>query len=194
MASDGAGYDWLFTDNVTNSERLFGVPNQGPYVKDAFHRYVVDGEASAVNPRCFGTKAAAHYRLEIPAKAEVAIRLRLSAEAESPRELFGGAFDRVMAERKEEGEQFYAQAIPAELSPQERLIARQSYAGLLWTKQFYHYVIEDWLRGDPNLPPPPESRTRGRNAIGPICSIAMCSPCPTSGSTRGLQPGTSRFT
>ena len=86
-ASDGTGYDWLFTDNVTNTERLYGVPNQWPYVKDAFHRYVVDGETSAVNPRSFGTKVAAHYRLEIPAKAEVEVRLRLFAETEPPGEI-----------------------------------------------------------------------------------------------------------
>ena len=115
VASDGSGYDWLFTDNVTNTERLYGVPNEWPYVKDAFHRYVVDGETAAVNPRLFGTKVAAHYRLEIPAKAEVTIRLRLFAEAESPGEIFGEAFSRVVAERKEESEQFYAQVIPAEL-------------------------------------------------------------------------------
>ena len=164
VASDGSGYDWLFTDNVTNTERLYGVPNEWPYVKDAFHRYVVDGETSAVNPRLFGTKVAAHYRLEIPAQAEVTIRLRLFAETESPGEMFGESFGRVMADRKEESDEFYAQVIPAELGPQERLIARQAYAGLLWTKQFYHYVVEDWLTGDPNFPPPPESRKTGRNA------------------------------
>ena len=164
VASDGTGHDWLFTDNLTNTERLFGVANEGPYVKDAFHRYVVEGETSAVNPRSFGTKVAAHYRLEVPARAEVKIRLRLFAETESPGEIFGEAFSRVVAERREETNQFYAQVIPAELDPQERLIARHAYAGLLWTKQFYHYVVEDWLKGDPNFPPPPESRKAGRNA------------------------------
>ena len=167
VASDGSGHDWLFTDNVTNSERLYGVPNQWPYVKDAFHRYLVDGDTSAVNPRSFGTKVAAHYRLEIPAKAEVQVRLRLFAETESPQEFFGEGFSRTVAERIEEGAQFYAQIIPAELGPQERLIARQAYAGLLWSKQFYHYVVEDWLTGDPNFPPPPESRKTGRNADWP---------------------------
>jgi hypothetical protein len=163
-ASDGAGYEWLFTDNLTNAKRLFGAPNQGAYVKDAFHRYVVDGETSAVNPRSFGTKVAARYRLEIPAKAEVKVHLRLFAQTEPPGKSVWEDFDRVVAARKEEADQFYAQVIPAALGPREQLIARRSYAGLLWTKQFYHYVVEDWLNGDPNLPPPPESRKTGRNA------------------------------
>ena len=125
---------------------------------------MVDGVKAAVNPRLLGTKAAAHYRLEIPAQAQVAIRLRLFADTESPGEAFGASFGRVMAERKVETEQFYAQVIPAELGLQERRIARQAYAGLLWTKQFFHYVVEDWLTGDPNFPPPPASRKAGRNA------------------------------
>ena len=166
-ASDGSAYNWLFTDNVTNVERLYGVPNERPYVKDAFHEYVVHGRTSAVNPRGFGTKAAAHYRLEIPAESQVQVRLRLFAESERPAEIFGKPFQRIVAERIEEGEQFYAQIIPGELGSSERLIARQAYAGLLWTKQFFHYVVEDWLKGDPNLPPPPESRHAGRNADWP---------------------------
>ncbi len=166
-ASDGAGYQWLFTDNLTNIQELYHAPNQGNYVKDAFHRYVVLGETAAVNPRAFGTKAAAHYRLEIPTGAEVKIRLRLFAEGESPGSSTWDDFDRVFAARKEETDQFYAQVIPAALGPEERLVARQAYAGLLWTKQFYHYIVEDWLNGDPNLPPPPESRKTGRNADWP---------------------------
>jgi hypothetical protein len=166
-ASDGTGCQWLFTDNLTNTERLYGAANQSPYVKDAFDRYVVEGQMAAVNPRHFGTKSAAHYRLEIPAGAEVQVRLRLFAEAESPGEPFGEGFGRVMAERKRQCDEFYAQVIPAELGPQERLVARRAYAGLLWSKQFFHYVVEDWLAGDPNLPPPPESRKTGRNADWP---------------------------
>ena len=163
-ASDGTGRQWLFTDNLTNTERLYGAANASPYVKDAFDRYVVEGEAAAVNPRHFGTKAAAHYRLEIAAGAEVQVRLRLWAETESPAEPFGDGFQQVLAARRRESDEFYAQVIPAELGPEERLVARQAYAGLLWSKQFFHYVVEDWLTGDPNLPPPPESRKGGRNA------------------------------
>ncbi|MGO8688787.1 MAG: MGH1-like glycoside hydrolase domain-containing protein [Thermoguttaceae bacterium] len=163
-ASDGTGRQWLFTDNLTNTERLYGAANASPYVKDAFDRYVVEGEAAAVNPRHFGTKAAAHYRLEIAAGAEVQVRLRLWAETEAPAEPFGDGFQQVLAARRQESDEFYAQVIPAELGPEERLVARQAYAGLLWSKQFFHYVVEDWLTGDPNLPPPPESRKGGRNA------------------------------
>ena len=166
-ASDGTGYDWLFTDNGTNTDRLYGVPNELPYVKDAFHEYVVGGRTSAINPRPFGTKAAAHYRLDVPPEATVRVRLRLFSETEAPREVFGDGFGRIVADRIKEAEQFYAQILPAELGPQERLVARQAYAGLLWTKQFYHYVVEDWLRGDPEMPPPPESRKSGRNADWP---------------------------
>jgi hypothetical protein len=166
-ASDGTGCEWLFTDNETNVDRLYGVPNERPYVKDAFHRYVVDGLSAAVNPRGMGTKAAAHYRLEISAGSTVRVCLRLFAASETPPEIFGEGFRRTMAVRKSESDQFYSLVIPAELGPQESLVARQAYAGLLWTKQFYHYVVEDWLRGDPNLPSPPESRRRGRNADWP---------------------------
>ncbi|MBM4091613.1 MAG: glucosidase, partial [Planctomycetes bacterium] len=163
-AANGARFDWLFTDNVTNTQRLYGVPNEWPYVKDAFHRYVVDGETSAVNPRHFGTMAAAHYVLKVAAGSQVEVRLRLFADSESPDEVFGPSFHRVLADRKQESEQFYAQVIPAVTGPEARSIARQAYAGLLWTKQFYHYVVDDWLTGDPNLPPPPDSRKAGRNA------------------------------
>ncbi len=166
-ASDGTGCEWLFTDNETNVDRLYGVPNERPYVKDAFHRYVVDGQSAAVNPRGMGTKAAAHYRLEIAAGSTVRVCLRLFPASETPPEIFGEGFRRTMAVRKSESDQFYSLVIPAELGPQESLVARQAYAGLLWTKQFYHYVVEDWLRGDPNLPSPPESRRRGRNADWP---------------------------
>ncbi len=193
-ASSGAGYDWLFTDNATNTARLYGVANQGPYVKDAFHRYLVAGEASAVNPRRFGTKAAAHYRLEIPAGAAIEVPLRMFAEAQSPPAVFGEAFSRLLAARKEECERFYAQIIPAEAGAQQRLVARQAYAGLLWNKQFYHYVVEDWPRGDPNMPPPAESRKTGAMRIGHTCSIETSSRFPTSGSTPGTRPGTWLFT
>ena len=99
-ASDGTGYEWLFTDNVTNTERLYGVPNQRPYVKDAFHRYVVDGrDRGGQSATASAPRSAAHYRLEIPAEAEVQVRLRLFAETEAPAEVFGDGFSRVVAER-----------------------------------------------------------------------------------------------
>ena len=166
-ASDGTEFDWLFTDNETNTERLYGVPNERPYAKDAFHEYVVDARPSATNTGNFGTKAAAHYQLKIPREATVKVRLRLFSETEPAEQVFGIGFRNTLDDRIEEAEQFYSRIIPAELGPQERLVARQAYGGLLWTKQFYHYVVEDWLRGDPEMPTPPESRKSGRNADWP---------------------------
>ncbi len=166
-ASDGSPPVWLLTDNQSNERRLFGTADQQPYTKDAFHDYVVHGNGSAVNPRGFGTKAAADYRLEIPAGGTVSVRLRLFADAERPPEPFAEDFDRIVMARKEEADEFYGQITSSRLGESQSQIARQAYAGMLWSKQFYHYVVEDWLRGDPNLPPPPESRTTGRNTDWP---------------------------
>jgi hypothetical protein len=160
---DGQAPPLLFTENESNNDRLFGVPNNLPYVKDAFHEYVVRGRADAVNPKATGTKAAAYYRLEIPAGAEVTVRLRLTAEAEVAEPALGPDFDRIFADRLAEADAFYQAHIPDTLTPEETRVARQAYAGLLWSKQFYHYVIHDWLEGDPNEPPPPASRKHGRN-------------------------------
>lgn len=153
----------LFTENETNAERLFGFPNASPYVKDAFHAYVVHGQRAAVNPAGHGTKAAFYYRADIPARSAVHFRLRLYAEGEAPPVVFGPDFERVLAERRHEADCFYAIHMPAGLGPEERRVMRQAYAGLLWTKQFFHYVVKDWLEGDPLQPPPPASRWHGRN-------------------------------
>src|SRR5262249_19442357 len=143
--------------------RLSSVPNNLPYVKDAFHEYLLHGRADAVNPKATGTKAAAHYRLEIPAGGEVTVRLRLTAEAHVVEPALGLDFDRIFADRLAAADAFYQAHIPDTLTPEEQRVARQAYAGLLWSKQFYHYVIHDWLEGDPNEPPPPASRKHGRN-------------------------------
>ena len=161
---DGLAPQPLFTENETNTRRLYGVENPSPYVKDAFHEYVVGGRREAVNPARTGTKAAFHYALEVPAGRSVTLRLRLFAEGEAPETVFGEAFDGVLQERMREADEFYAERIPADASEQERSVARQAYAGLLWSKQFFHYVVKDWLEGDPSQPPPPASRARGRNA------------------------------
>jgi hypothetical protein len=163
-ASDGTPYTWLFTENETNARKLFDTSNSRRHVKDAFHDYVIRGEKSAVNPRTFGTKVAAYYRLQVPAEADVVVNLRLFAQDERPAEIFGDNFHRLLAQRAAEAEEFYGQVIPGGLDRQQRLIARQAYAGMLWSKQFYHYVVEDWLRGDQNMPAPPEQRKQGRNA------------------------------
>ncbi|HKF42747.1 MAG TPA: glucosidase [Thermoanaerobaculia bacterium] len=154
----------LFTENTTNAARLFGGANSEPHVKDAFHEYVVHGRAEAVSPAEEGTKAAALHRLEIPAGGETTLRLRLYSEECSPPEPFGAAFDRVFEERLAEADAFYGDRLPPEFSPEERRVARQAYAGLLWSKQFYYYSLKDWLEGDPSQPPPPASRKNGRNS------------------------------
>ncbi|HYU16033.1 MAG TPA: hypothetical protein VEL05_08185, partial [Candidatus Acidoferrum sp.] len=164
LAVSGAP-ELLFTENETSFSRLFGAANAGPYTKDAFHEYVVAGRTGAVNPAGRGTKAAALYRLEVPAGGEVAVQLRLSADdGASTAAGCGSDFDAVFAERRREADEFYAGVIPAGAGDEERRVMRQGYAGLLWSKQFYHYVVRDWLEGDPAYPRPPDARRSGRNA------------------------------
>lgn len=158
------GPEFLFTENETNATRLFGATNPSPYVKDAFHEYLIRGRADAINPAGIGTKVAALYRLDVPGGDHMAVRLRLSSESDAPKSAFGLAFDRVFDERIREAGQFYETVIPREVSDEERCVARQAYAGLLWTKQFYFYVVKDWLDGDPSHPVPPATRRTGRNS------------------------------
>lgn len=153
----------LFTGNETNFQRLYGVPNKARYVKDAFHDAVVRGQREAVNPAQEGTKAAFHYVLEVPAGGSVVLPLRLFSEAQVPEALFGEAFDQVFSQRIEEADAFYASRLPHTLGDEERRVARQACAGLLWTKQFYHYAVKPWLEGDPTAPSPPPARLQGRN-------------------------------
>jgi hypothetical protein len=155
--------DILFTDNETNQTRLFGSPNAGPCVKDAFHEYVVQGRREAVNPDNFGTKAAPHYILNLKPGESQTIRLRLySAEETAPRP-DAASFDKVFALRIREADEFYSGHASSKLTEAERNVIRQGYAGLLWSKQFYNYIVEDWLSGDPPVHPP-ETRHEGRNA------------------------------
>jgi hypothetical protein len=140
----------LFTDNETNDERVFGSPNEAPYVKDGIDRYVVHGEAGAVNPAGTGTKAAAHYMLTIGAGASAVVRLRLSDAEPSPagdgvRALWGPEFEDVLARRRAEADAFYAAVTPPGLSEDERRVVRQAAAGMLWSKQYYHLDVERWL-------------------------------------------------
>ncbi len=151
----------LFTENETNTARLFGSPPMTPYVKDAFHAYVIGGHRDAVNPARRGTKAAAHYVLRVAAGAEEIIRLRLRVTDGEPESQ--EAIDRVFAARKEEADAFYGRTLPRALTNEERAVARQAYAGLFWSVQFYHYIVEHWLEGDPAQPPPPLDRWGGRN-------------------------------
>ncbi|HEY6147215.1 MAG TPA: glucosidase, partial [Thermoanaerobaculia bacterium] len=157
----------LFTENETNVARLYGAANPTPHVKDSFHDYVVHGRRDAVNPGAVGTKAAAVYRLSLPAGGETMIRLRLSGGGEPLRDPFSGEFDRTFSVRKAEADAFYAAYLPRRLTRDERQVARQAYAGLLWSKQFFHLSVADWLEGDPSQPRPPETRKTGRNSAWP---------------------------
>jgi hypothetical protein len=153
----------LFTENETNVARLFGTPNLAPYVKDAFHRHVVEGTANAVNPADEGTKAAVHYVRTIAPGATESFRLRLTDQRPAGLDELGDDFERVFADRRAEADAFYGTVIPAERSDEERKVMRQAFAGLLWSKQYYHYVVRRWLDGDPGQPAPPVERLEGRN-------------------------------
>ncbi len=152
----------LFTENETNFELLFKTPNRTPYVKDAFHRAIIQGEKEAVNPAAIGTKAAGHYRAPLGPGGSVTLRLRFTNEAPSGDEL-GKGFDETFAARMAEADEFYALRAPHQLSDDAKNIQRQAFAGLLWGKQFYHLDVKTWLAGDPVFPPPPPERLRGRN-------------------------------
>jgi hypothetical protein len=164
MESDPVEPDLWFTENETNVARLFGAGNSQPYVKDAFHVRLVEGREDAVNPGEVGTKAAAHYFIEVPAGRSATFRLRLFAEEAASSDPFGSGFEETFGERRSEADAFHASRLPKGLTEEERLVARQAYAGLLWTKQFYHFAVKDWLEGDPSQPPPPASRKNGRNS------------------------------
>jgi hypothetical protein len=151
----------LFTENETNNRHLFGSDNASPYTKDAFHRYLVNGDRDAVNPARVGTKAAARYELDLAPGKTATIRLRLTgADAASP---FGPDFDATFPTRLAEADEFYAKVNPFPVDADHRSIQRQAFAGMLWCKQLYHYVVADWLDGDGATVPPPEERLTGRN-------------------------------
>ncbi|HYL62626.1 MAG TPA: glucosidase [Candidatus Methylomirabilis sp.] len=179
----------LFTENETNSARLFEGRNRSAYVKDAFHDYLIRGNKAAVNPPQCGTKMAAYYQLHLqPGQSEI-VKLRLTdleplaaldptlthdgaitspahadrAQDVPPTNDFGAGFDRLFDLRQKEADEFYASRMSTELSGDARNVMRQAFAGMLWSKQFYHYDVRTWLEGDPAGPPPPPERWKGRN-------------------------------
>ena len=159
---DGSA-ELLFTENETNTQRLFNAPESGFCKKDGINDYIVRRIKRAVSAESKGTKAAAHYAMEIAAGESVSVRLRLTnVEFKQPAAAFT-TFDGLFSTRKREADDFYATIIPRDLSPDAQSVMRQGFAGLLWSKQFYHYVVKDWLKGDPGNPPPPAERTNGRN-------------------------------
>jgi hypothetical protein len=179
----------LFTENETNFARLFNGKNRSPYVKDAFHEYLIRGNQSSVNPQQTGTKMAAYYPLQLGPGQSETIKLRLTdteplasmerslgvvgtitspGHADRPEGVpasndFDAGFDNVFSLRQKEADEFYASRVTSELSDDAKSVMRQALGGLLWSKQFYHYDVRNWLEGDPAGPPPPPERLKGRN-------------------------------
>jgi hypothetical protein len=151
----------LFTENDSNLARLFGVPGVAGYFKDAFHEYLIHGRPDAINPARTGTKAAAHYRLEVAPGGAVQVRLRLrQGSMGSPLD----DFDEIFEGRRAEADEFYAELQAGLHDPDARNVQRQAFAGMIWSKQFFFFDVPRWLEGDPTQPPPPEERRRGRNS------------------------------
>ncbi len=152
----------LFCENETNVRRLFGMEGAAGFFKDAFHEYIVRGNEAAVNPEKTGTKAGALYELMVPAGGLATVRWRLSKGDIAPGKPFAD-FDGIFEQRRREADEFYA-ALQSEISDADsRLVQRQAYAGMMWSEQFYHYNVRDWLEGDATQPPPPSGRKGGRN-------------------------------
>ena len=160
--------EWLFTENETNVARLFGGSNPQPFVKDAFHRHVVGGERGVVNPQERGTKAAAAFQALVPAGGSATFRYSL---------LDGPApdVDETIQERRREADEFY-RALAPDLPPEVALVQRQALAGLLWSKQFYHYDVRTWLEGDPAQPAPPKGRDRNASWTNVHCAEVLSIP------------------
>jgi len=156
----------LFCENETNNQRLFDSANASATAKDGINDYVVGGVKNAVESQRAGTKAAPHYVLSVPGGGTVSLKLRFTeaegtSAAGSP---LGSDYEKIFADRRREADEFYTTVIPPSLSEDARRVMRQAFAGLMWSKQFYHYVVEPWLEGDPGQPPPPAPRRHGRNA------------------------------
>jgi hypothetical protein len=169
-APDGAEPQLLFCENETNLQRLYGVSQSTPYPKDGVNDHVVDG-APTVNPELAGTKCAFWYQVTVPPGRTAELRLRLrpvagggGSRATADADPLGAGFDQVMAERKAEADEFYAELTPAGASGDEALVLRQASAGMLWSKQLFYYDVARWLDGDPGQPAPPEARKGGRNS------------------------------
>jgi len=159
--------EWLWTDNETNNKKLWGCDNHSNYTKDAFHEYIIHGNKEAINPRQRGTKVGFYYKLTLKPGEAQSLRFRLVSQTDNvlyPRDPTAFEhFDDIFNLRIKEANDFYRKIIPATLTAEERNVCRQAFAGLLWSKQFYHYIVKAWLEGDPDQPKPPPSRYLGRN-------------------------------
>jgi hypothetical protein len=153
----------LFTENETNKQRLYGSENDSPFAKDGINDFIVHGKTDAVNPAKVGSKAAAHYKLALAPGELKTVKLRLSDNISLARH-FGKEFDKLFNERIREADEFYEKLSPVGISEDARNVQRQAFAGMLWSKQFYHYDLNRWLRGDLQQPEPPTERFNGRNS------------------------------
>ena len=152
----------LFTENETNKSKLFNLENDTPYVKDGINDYIVHGVRTAVNPEPAGTKTSAHYAASVPPGKSFTLRLRLSPVSPTSGKPLDGEFEKIFTSRRTEADDFYRTLTP-DIAPDEKNIMRQALGSLLWSKQFYHYDINRWLKGDPVGPEPPQQRLNGRN-------------------------------
>jgi len=155
--------DLLFTDNETNSQRLFNADNTSQYVKDGINNYVVNGDKSQVNPAQIGTKFSPHYQLELRAGETKIVKLRLSNQSDL-KEPLGQEFEQIFQTRLTEADEFYQQINDVPLNKDLTNVQRQSFAGMLWSKQYYEFDVKRWLNGDPTQPEPPAARKKGRNS------------------------------
>jgi hypothetical protein len=160
LSCEGAA-ELLFTENESNANRLWGQPNPSPYVKDAFHEYVISGNRAAVNPKKEGTKAAAHYALEIPARGSKAVHLRLSSKST---QAASADFNEIFASRLADADEFYDRITPKSLNEDERRVHRQALAGMLWTKQYYYFDLDRWLTEHDSHPLMGSGKGSARNA------------------------------
>jgi hypothetical protein len=188
----------LFTENETNTERIFGAPNRTPYLKDGINNHVVGGQPGVVNPSGRGTKVAPHYRLSV---GPAAARGRPApAVPRGPRRAEGGrlrkSFDEIVQTRRREADEFYASVIPKSLDADQANVMRQALAGMLWSKQFYHYDVDQWLDERGSNPFKPTRRAAPRNDRwhhmynGDV--ISMPDKWEYPGTRRGTSPSTSR--
>ena len=194
---DSAGPQLLFCENETNLERLYGAAPATPYPKDGINDHVVRG-APTVNPERAGTKCALWYQLTVPPgqTAELRVRLRPAgsgrprAAASAAADALGAGFGQVMAERRAEADEFYAELTPAGASADEAMVLRQACAGMLWSKQLFYYDVTRWLDGDPAQPAPRSRARAGGTPGGATSTGSTSSPCRISGSIPGSPPGT----
>jgi hypothetical protein len=163
--------EWMFTENETNTQKVFGTPNHQPYVKDAFHAHIVNGDPNAINRAWLGTKVGANHQFVVPSGGTVTVRYAiLPGDAKLP-----GNIDEIMATRRSEADEFYEEIAPG-LPPEVAMVQRQAFAGLLWSKQYYHYDVNTWLNGDPDEPPPPAGRNRNAEWRNVHASDVMSMP------------------